>query len=507
MTSSTNSTRPRILIVGAGLVGCLFALRLQETNLFDVLVYEKRSDSRKQDKSQSVGKSINLALSKRGLTALGEDLTKKLHNIGVKMPRRIIHRQDKSVHYQNYGRNRDEYLLSVSRRELNELLMDEAEEAGVKFFFGYKCMGCDLVKGSVRFTTDTYDKDDAHLETVRDLALIVGADGAFSAIRQQLSKFGRFNMTQKYISHGYSELTIPPTKDGRYALEDSLKGDREDTDPQLVQGLHIWSRKDFMLIALPNHDKSYTVTLFFRFESKSKDKPGYDQLKTDKQIDEFFREQFPDAYDAIPDVVADFKSWPASGLVTVKCEPHYGGKALLIGDSAHPIVPFFGQGVNAGFEDVTKFFEIFNSEKTSEANPEARLNRTIPIYSKSRKRDVDTISDLAVEHFEDMKRNTTSQDYFKKKHYESDLQAMIPNGGFIPLYSMVTFSNRSYYESLQKSKLQQRFIEEILAQHPMKFERVYGDENSMYKEENADERAFLIQCYEEKLQEKERLLH
>lgn len=509
--------KPKIVIVGGGLVGCLFALRMHETNAFDIHVYEKRPDSRKLDPSLLIGKSINLALSVRGLTALGDEIKEKLHKIGVKMPRRIIHRQDESIHYQNYGRNRNEYLLSVSRRELNELLMTEAESKGVKFHFGYKCIGCDLVSGDIRFTTKDYLKnEDVPIHFVRNVDLIVGADGAFSCIRHQLSKFGRFNVKQEYITHGYSQFTINPRSkndsndlsktdnSSAWEFEETLRGGREKDDEEFVQGLHIWSRNDFMMIALPNYDFSYTVTLFFRFLSKSNDKPGYDQLNTDEEILQFFKTKFPDAERAMPNIVKDYRNWKPSGLVTIKCEPHhYGNKCLLIGDAAHAIVPFFGQGVNAGFEDVRKFIELYNESK--ESDPLTRLQSILPKYTEIRKKDLDTISDLAIEHFEDMKKNTTSEDYFKKIRYENDLHEQVE--GFVPLYSLITFSNRSYYESLQKSKLQDQLIEETLKEYPMHFERVYGTETSHLEPNNSEERSFLISIYRKKVEERHNLLY
>ncbi len=317
----------KISILGAGLVGSLLSVFLAKRG-YEVTIYERRPDMRKA--GALGGRSINLALSHRGLKALDAvGLKDKIQEACIPMPGRMIHDLEGNLDFQPYGKE-GQYINSVSRGGLNELLVTEAEAHGVEVLFEHRCMGVD-------FETATAHFENGH---TANADFLIGGDGAFSALRNAMQKTDRFNYEQHYITAGYKELSMPSTADGNFAIDPGA--------------LHIWPRGKYMLIALPNLDKSFTCTLFFPFEGPV----SFDMLKTEAEVEAFFNEQFSDAVPLLPNLKKEFFENPTSSLVTVRCDPWVKGKTALIGDSAHAIVPFYGQGMNSGFEDCHVFAQL-----------------------------------------------------------------------------------------------------------------------------------------------------
>lgn len=414
--------KDKISIVGAGLVGSLMAVILKKKG-FSVQIFEKRSDPRKSEIAE--GRSINLALSDRGIRPL------KLAGVYdviapylIPMNGRMMHDQAGELTFQPYGKE-GQFINSVSRAQLNELLIESAEKAGVEVLFDHKC-------SDINFETSTIEFENGrHIES----DLIIGTDGAFSAIRKKLQFTDRFNFSQHYIEHGYKELAIEPKND-EFRLEPNY--------------LHIWPRGNFMLIALPNNDKTFTCTLFFPFEGN----PSFSSLNTIEDVDSFFSTYFKDAQELIPDLSKQFFDNPTSSLVTTKCDPWFKNRTIILGDAAHAIVPFYGQGMNSGFEDVRLFVEMAEEMDWN-------WDQVLPNYSTKRKPNADAISELALHNFIEMRDHVADPDFLKRKKLEGQIQERFPED-WIPLYSMVTFSDIPYSEALRLGKIQKRVMDEVL---------------------------------------------
>lgn len=399
---------------------------------YTVTIYERRRDMRKE--TMSAGRSINLALSDRGLLALEKvGLAEEIRGISIPMHGRHIHNQDGSTAFQPYGRQ-GQSIHSVSRGTLNMKLMDLAEQQGVQIYFEHRCTAVDWKTRQISF-----EKEERQPVTVA-FDILFGADGAFSATRlQHQLQHDQFNYSQYYIDCGYKELTIPPTASGDFALP--------------VNALHIWPRKDYMLIALPNLDKTFTCTLFFPFRGAA----SFDRLKTKEQVREFFEKTFADAVPLMPDYTEEFFRNPTSSLVTVKCYPwvredHFA----LIGDAAHAIVPFFGQGMNCGFEDCRILDELIG-EYGEDWGP------LLEQYQALRKPDGDAIADLAIGNFTEMREKTADPVFLLQKKIEGRLHEKHPDR-WIPAYSQVTFSPQiRYSEALRRGQMQESVMKEIMA--------------------------------------------
>ena len=420
-----------ITIIGAGLVGSLLSIYLSKRG-YKVKVYERRGDMRKE--KMSAGRSINLALSDRGLLALERvGLADEIKKISIPMHGRYIHNIDGSTAFQPYGKE-GQYINSVSRGTLNMKLMDLAEQHGVQIFFNEKCTVLDWDKDVLEFENTS----GANVPPAR-ADLVFGADGAFSAARlQHQLRHDKFNYQQYYIDCGYKELTIPPTADGNFAME--------------VNALHIWPRKDYMLIALPNLDKTFTCTLFFPFEGEA----SFEKLTTKERVKEFFEKTFPDAVKLMPDYINEFFTNPTSSLVTVKCFPWIrDDKFALIGDAAHAIVPFFGQGMNCGFEDCRVLDGLIDKHKED-------WQAILREYQSLRKPDADAIADLAINNFTEMRDKTADPKFLLQKKIEAKLHEKYPDK-WIPAYSQVTFSPHiRYSEALQRGQKQEAIMQEIM---------------------------------------------
>ncbi len=420
-----------ITIIGAGLVGSLLSIYLSKRG-YKVRIYERRGDMRKE--KMSAGRSINLALSDRGLLALEKvGLADEIKKISIPMHGRYIHNLDGSTAFQPYGKE-GQYINSVSRGTLNMKLMDLAEQHGVQIFFNEKCTVLDWDKDVLEFENTS----GANVPPAR-ADLVFGADGAFSAARlQHQLRHDKFNYQQYYIDCGYKELTIPPAADGNFAME--------------VNALHIWPRKDYMLIALPNLDKTFTCTLFFPFEGEA----SFEKLTTKERVKEFFEKTFPDAVKLMPDYINEFFTNPISSLVTVKCFPWIrDDKFALIGDAAHAIVPFFGQGMNCGFEDCRVLDGLIDKHKED-------WQAILREYQSLRKPDADAIADLAINNFTEMRDKTADPKFLLQKKIEAKLHEKYPDK-WIPAYSQVTFSPHiRYSEALQRGQKQEAIMQEIM---------------------------------------------
>ncbi|HEY0029218.1 MAG TPA: NAD(P)/FAD-dependent oxidoreductase [Bacteroidia bacterium] len=423
----------KITLVGAGLVGSLLSIYLAKRG-YKIDLFERRPDMRKA--SMSAGKSINLALSDRGWKGLeGVGIADEIKKIAIPMYGRAIHHKDGSTAYQPYGKD-NQAIYSVSRAEINMRLMDLAEQQeNVTIHFNERCTGIDRKSLTAEFINDeTKAVSTAHSD------LLFGSDGAFAASRlnMQLSS-DRFEYNQHYISAGYKELIIPPGPNGEFLIEKNA--------------LHIWPRGSFMMIALPNMDGNFTCTLFFPFEGEK----SFATVKTREQVQKFFEEEFPDAVPLMPTLVDDYMNNPVSSLVTVKCFPWtFDNKIGLIGDAAHAIVPFFGQGMNCGFEDCVVLNQLIDKHK--ENWPEI-LNE----YQTLRKPDADAIADLAVANFVEMRDKTADPKFLLQKKIEAYFSSKHPDK-WIPLYSMVTYSPHIRYSTaLKEGQKQEAIMQKIMA--------------------------------------------
>ena len=427
--------KKEVTIIGAGLVGSLLSIYLARRG-YKVIVFERRTDMRNE--KISAGRSINLALSDRGLLALEKiGLADEIKKIAIPMHGRYIHNIDGSSAFQPYGKE-GQYINSVSRSTLNIQLMNVAEAHGIEIYFNHKCTGIDWKSNTIIFETLNHEETTNGKQEI-NFELLFAADGAFSAARlQHQLQHDKFNFQQYYIDCGYKELTIPPTADGNFAMH--------------INALHIWPRKDYMLIALPNLDKTFTCTLFFPFEGSL----SFSRLDTHEKVKIFFEETFPDAVSLMPNYVNEFFNNPTSSLVTVKCFPWTReDKFALIGDAAHAIVPFFGQGMNCGFEDCRILDELIE-------NNDNDWKDILNAYQTLRKPDADAIADLAVGNFTEMREKTADPKFLLQKKIEATLHEKYPDK-WIPAYSLVTFSPHvRYREALQQAQTQEAIMQEIM---------------------------------------------
>ncbi len=419
----------KIIISGAGLVGSLWAVFLAKRG-YQVDVFERREDMRKAQGGG--GRSINLAMSTRGWKALeGAGIKDEVLAEAIPMTGRMMHSISGELTYQPYGKD-GQAIYSVSRAGLNRKLMDIAESfENVNLYFEQKCLGVDTRAGGISFENEgkaqKYSAD-----------YIFGTDGAFSAVRQSLQKTSRFNYSQYYLPDGYKELTIPATTEGNFAMDKNC--------------LHIWPRGKFMMIALPNPDKSFTCTLFLPYEGEE----SFENLNTDASIMAFFQKYFGDAVPMMPTLLEDFKNNPTPSLVTIRCNPwKWGNNVLLMGDASHAIVPFYGQGMNSGFEDCTVLDELVERH---DENWDAALEE----FNATRIEDANAIADLALRNFIEMRDKVGDPMFLLRKKIAAWLSEEYPDK-FLPLYSMVTFSHIPYSIALEEGKRQDKLFEKILA--------------------------------------------
>ncbi len=418
-----------IIVLGAGLVGSLLAVYLLRRG-YKVTLYERRPDMRKV--SIPAGRSINLALSDRGWKALqGVHIDSHIKAIGIPMKGRMIHPLNGEIYFQPYGRHH-QAIYAVSRGILNCTLLNLAEEAGARIFFNQRCTSIDLTSGRI-ILQHTETEQISHTQA----DLVIGADGAYSTARLQLQFTDCFNYSQSYLEHGYKELMFVAGDDGNHQLEKNA--------------LHIWPRGGYMLIALPNLDGTFTVTLFFPLKGN----PSFESLNSRAKVQSFFSEVFPDAVPLLPGLQDDFFQNPTGSLVTIRCFPwSFQDKLLLIGDAAHAIVPFYGQGMNCGFEDCTVLNQLLDEYADD-------WSCVIPVFEQMRKPATDAIAELAIENFYEMRDRVTHPDFILCKKIESWFSERHPDK-WIPLYTMVTFSHMPYHHALKMGKQQEAIMNEVM---------------------------------------------
>lgn len=420
------SSKPDVAIVGAGLAGTLLACALARAGR-RVDVYDKRPDPRRREAEH--GRSINLALSLRGIHALRQiDLADEVLKSSILMRGRMMHAPTGELTFQPYGKDDSQALHSVSRAGLNRLLVEAAARySSIRLFFEHKCVGLDLDTGKLAFATSAASST---VEVAADL--IVGADGAYSAVREKLQRQERFNYRQDYLSHGYKELTIPAGAGGVFAME--------------KHALHIWPRGSFMMIALPNQDGSFTGTLFWPFEGPN----SFATLRTAEEVTSFFREQFPDVAPLLPTLAEDFLHNPTSALVTIRCQPwHWGDRVVLLGDACHAVVPFLGQGMNAAFEDCAVLSDCLSRY------PDRRA--ALAEYETRRKQHLDTLADLCIENFREMRDRVGSRFFVLRKKLGLLLHRLFPRW-YVPLYVMIEFTRIPYADALRRARRQDGMV-------------------------------------------------
>lgn len=417
-----------VTILGAGLVGSLLAIILRKKG-YNVSIYERRPDMRKEN--IGAGRSINLAMSTRGWHALElAGLKEEMEKIAIPMNGRYLHQADGTAAFQQYGKN-NEAIYSVSRGELNKQLMTLAEQNGATIHFNQRCVKVDVPTNTVHLQ----DENGKEQTIVADL--LFGADGAFSGLRASYAHMDRVNAAHRYIEHGYKELNIPAAKDGSFQME--------------KHALHIWPRKNFMLIALPNVDGSFTCTLFFPFEGN----PSFESLKTEAEVKAFFEREFPDAVGMMPTLIEDFMNNPTSSLITTHISPwHYQDKSALIGDAAHAIVPFYGQGMNAGFEDCSVLAALLDEHGDD-------WKTILDVYEKKRKPNGDAVAELALQNFIEMRDKVADPSFLERKKIEKELGKRYPNR-FISVYEMVSFSHTPYHTALSCIQAQDKLLARIM---------------------------------------------
>jgi len=405
----------RVAVVGAGLAGCLLATLLARRGL-TVDVYERRDDPRRAGAER--GRSINLAISARGLDALGRvGLDERTLDDALPMRGRTLHSPSGALAYQSYSADGTRAINSISRAGLNHALLDRAEETpGVRLHFGRRLVGVDAETGELTF-------DDGH--TAR-ADVVLGADGAYSAVRRSIQH--GMDLHQDFLPHGYKELTIP-ARDGRFAL-----------DPG---SLHIWPRGASMMIALPNTDRSFTCTLFW-------DKAEFAALDTPERVLAAFRERYPDAVPLMPTLAADYLANPVGSLVTVRCAPWVRGRVALVGDAAHAIVPFFGQGANCAFEDCV---ELDRSLTAAGGDWPAALAR----YQEQRKANADAIADMALANFVEMSEKVASPVFRGQTKLRHALERAL-GGRYVSRYELVSFTTIPYAEIEGRIRRQDRAV-------------------------------------------------
>lgn len=419
-----------VAVVGAGLVGSLQAILLAKRG-FKVDVYERRPDLRKAE--ILAGRSINLALSDRGWKALDKaGISDEIRKIAIPMFGRKMHAVDGALTYQPYGKE-NQAIFSVSRGGLNQKLMNLADDyPEIGYFFNMRCEDIDFDSNTIRFT-DT--EKDQIVEKSYDA--VFATDGAFSAVRNRMMKYPMFDYSQSYLTHGYKELVIPPNEDGSHKIDKNC--------------LHIWPRGEFMMIALANLDGSFTVTLFFPMEGEL----SFASIDTPEKVKDFFEKTFPDSIPLMPTLLEDYFSNPTSTLVTVRCNPwNHGTQAVLMGDAAHAVVPFYGQGMNAGFEDCTVFDELLEQYGDD-------WNTIFSEYSRLRVPDGNAIADLALNNYIEMRDSTADPDFLLRKKIERKFSDLYPND-WMPLYEQVTFSHIRYSDALKRGQYQRGIMDEIM---------------------------------------------
>jgi kynurenine 3-monooxygenase len=438
----------KFVLIGSGLAGGLLAAYLGRRG-YDVDLYERRADPR--EGNMVGGRSINLALSTRGIHALEQiGIADEVLKHAIPMRGRMIHPAGAGARtiFAPYDVDPNKHINSIGRAALNATVIEAAQRyPNVRVHFNHRCTDVDLDAPAAQLlnppppgygAAGTSSSQPLNFSTTQPVVAsgdaIIGVDGAFSAVRQSMQlKIDNFEYDESYLAHGYKELTIPPGSDGSWQME--------------KEALHIWPRKSFMMIALPNPDGSFTCTLFWEFEGPR----SFATTKTDDDIRRFFEEEFPDAVPLMPKLLEEFHTNPTGSLVTIRCAPwFYKDKIALVGDAAHAVVPFYGQGMNAAFEDCVVLDECLAEFPDNRESAFAE-------YFVRRKENADALADLAVENFIEMRDKTASRAFRAKKKLDHFLEAMLP-GIYLPLYTMVTFTRIPYAKAARRARVQDRIV-------------------------------------------------
>jgi kynurenine 3-monooxygenase len=428
----------KFVLIGSGLAGGLLAAYLGRRG-YEVDLYERRADPR--EGNIVGGRSINLAISTRGIHALEQiGIAKEALQHAIPMRGRMIHDRSGVLHFSAYDVDPKKCINSIGRAALNTTVIEAAQRyPNVRVHFNRKCTEVDLDSAVAHLEISSVDAGVSPANSKNQIIpargdAVIGVDGAFSAVRQSMQmQINSFEYDESYLAHGYKELTIPPGPDGSWRMEKNA--------------LHIWPRKSFMMIALPNPDGSFTCTLFWEFEGPR----SFATTKSDDDVRRFFEEEFPDAVPLMPSLLDDFRINPTGSLVTIRCAPwFYRDKVCLVGDAAHAVVPFYGQGMNAAFEDCVVLDECL------EEFPEDR-KRGFAEYFRRRKENADALADLAIANFIEMRDKTASKTFRAKKKLDHFLEAALP-GIYLPLYTMVTFTRLPYAEAARRARLQDRIV-------------------------------------------------
>jgi len=421
----------KFTLIGSGLAGGLLGAFLGKRG-YEVDLYERRADPRAGNTVG--GRSINLALSTRGIHALAQlGIADQVLQHAIPMRGRMIHDKSGALHFSPYDRDPSKCINSIGRGALNTVVIEAAQfYPNVRVLFNHRCLEVDLEAPAAQLLkTETNETITARGDA------IIGVDGAFSAVRGSMQRLDRFEYSQSYLAHGYKEFTIPPAVDGSWRMEKNA--------------LHIWPRKSFMMIALPNPDGSFTCTLFWEFDGPR----SFASTRSDQEFQRFFQEEFPDAVALMPELMKDFKENPTGSLVTIRCAPwYYQDKVALLGDAAHAVVPFYGQGMNAAFEDCVVFDECLAEF------PNDR-KRAFAEYFARRRANADALADLAVHNFIEMRDKTASLSFRTKKKLDHALEGVLP-GIYLPLYTMVSFTRIPYAEAARRAQRQNRIVYAIL---------------------------------------------
>jgi len=421
----------KFVLIGSGLAGGLLAAYLGRRG-YEVDLYERRADPR--EGNIVGGRSINLALSTRGIHALEQlGIADEVLQHAIPMRGRMIHDKSGDLHFAPYDVDPNKYINSIGRAALNTTAIEAAQRyPNVRVHFNHRCTDIDLTEAVACLEIETGQV------TARGDA-IIGVDGAFSAVRQSMQRqLKGFDYDESYLAYGYKELTIPPAPNGSWRME--------------KEALHIWPRKSFMMIALPNPDGSFTCTLFWEFEGPR----SFKTTRTDEDVRRFFDEEFSDAVPLMPTLLEEFRENPTGSLVTIRCAPWYcRDKIALVGDAAHAVVPFYGQGMNAAFEDCVVLDECLSEF------PQDRQRAFAEYYNK-RKVNTDALADLAVQNFIEMRDKTASRTFRAKKKLDHLLEGLLP-GTYLPLYTMVTFTRIPYAQAARRARIQDWLVYTSLA--------------------------------------------
>jgi kynurenine 3-monooxygenase len=423
----------KFVLIGSGLAGGLLAAYFGRRG-YEVELYERRADPRAGNFVG--GRSINLALSTRGIHALEQlGIADEVLKHAIPMRGRMIHDKSGELHFSPYDRDPNKHINSIGRAALNSTVIEAAlRYPNVRVHFNHRCTDVDLDSATAEFESPQPLNSSTSQRVAASGDAIIGVDGAFSAVRQAMQKrLPDFQYDESYLAHGYKELTIPPAPEGSWRME--------------KEALHIWPRKSFMMIALPNPDGSFTCTLFWEFKGPR----SFETTTSDDDVRRFFDEEFPDAVPLMPTLLEDYRENPTGALVTIRCSPwSYKDKVALVGDAAHAVVPFYGQGMNAAFEDCVVLDECLAQFPADRA-------RAFAEYFSRRKGNADALADLAVQNFVEMRDKTASRLFRAKKKLDHFLEGVLP-GTYLPLYTMVTFTRIPYAAAARRARLQDRIV-------------------------------------------------